>query len=114
MISFKEFYLEHIMIKGVKTNPHYRGDARANALNRGNVVIDGKVGGSNIIGSRYENPKDPNFDKNRVQKTGLISNDEAEEYIITHNIKSFPARLGKRPFMLSKTPNGFVIQKIKD
>jgi len=105
MIIFKEFFVEFHNL----TNPHHRN----RSLTRGNEFTrDGQyLGKANMIADRYK-INNANYDQNKNQKTGPISNNEAEELISKHNIKSFPARLGKRPFMLIKTPTGYSIQKI--
>jgi hypothetical protein len=113
MISFKEFFLE--FYNNGKIGPHHRSSKSLYSINtRGNNFTRNGEGleNANIIAKRY-NPNDPNYNQNKNQKTGPISNNEASELISKHNIKSFPARLGKRPFMLIQTPTGYSIQRIK-
>ena len=114
MISFKEFFLE--FYDNGKSGPHHRSKTNLYSINtRGNGFNrrGDKLQSGNLIANRYKK-NDANYDQNKNQKTGIISNSEAEELISKHNIKIFPARLGKRPFMLHKTPTGYSIQEIKD
>lgn len=113
-MTFKEFFLE--FYNNGKSGPHHRSFKNLYSINtRGNNLSrNGKnLEKANIIADRYK-PNDPNYNQNEKQKTGPISNKEATELISKHNIKSFPAKLGKRPFMLIQTPTGYSIQKIKD
>jgi hypothetical protein len=107
MISFKEFFYEHV-------NPHHMRDSRL--TNRHGAPRDGEMQGTNIVAKRYKK-NDPNFNQNRVQKTGPISQGEALKLIGKHKLNhaelNVPKRLGKRPFTLHKLRNGgYVVQKI--
>lgn len=76
---------------------------------------DGKDTGVNMVARRYD-PKDPNYDQNKSQKTGSISNAEAFDLISKHGLNpqelNQPKQLGKRPITLQKLPTGFVINKL--
>ena len=84
--------------------------------NRHGAPRDGEMQGTNIVAKRYKK-NDPNFNQNRVQKTGPISQGEALKLIGKHKLNhaelNVPKRLGKRPFTLHKLRNGgYVVQKI--
>ena len=76
---------------------------------------DGKNTGVNMVAKRY-NPNDANYNQNKTQKTGAISNSEAFDLISKHKLNpqelNTPKQLGKRPFTLQKLPTGFVVNKI--
>ena len=76
---------------------------------------DGKLQGVNIVAKRYKK-NDANYNKNKLQKVGGISNGEAHELIIKHKINPnelhIPKRLGKRPFTLQKINTGYILNKI--
>lgn len=112
-MTFKEFFLE--FHNNGKSGPHHRSFKNLHSIStRGNNFSRNgeNLEKANMMADRYK-PNDRNYDQNKNQKTGPISNDEAMELISKHNISNFPARLGKRPFMLIKTPTGYSIQKIK-
>lgn len=113
MITFKEFFLE--FYNNGKSGPHHRSFRNLYSINtRGNNF---SRNGENLekastVADRYK-PNSSNYDQNKNQKTGIITDQEAQELISKHNISNFPAQLGKRPFILIKTPTGYSIQKIK-
>lgn len=76
---------------------------------------DGKDTGVNMVAGRYSQ-NDANYDQNKSQKTGSISNQEAFDLISKHGLNpqelNQPKQLGKRPYTLQKLPTGFVINKI--
>lgn len=115
MISFKEFFLEFYDLKhnsnGRSGSDFRRRMNRDGGVSRGNNPRNGQLSSANLMPNRYK-VGNHNYDQNKVQKTGVISNAEAEELISKHNIKRFPAKLGKRPFMLHKTPTGYSVQEI--
>jgi hypothetical protein len=105
MVSFKEYFYEHV-------NPHHMRDSR---FFRTGAPRDGKNTGVNMVAKRY-NPNDANYNQNKTQKTGAISNSEAFDLISKHKLNpqelNTPKQLGKRPFTLQKLPTGFVVNKI--
>ena len=105
MVSFKEYFYEQV-------NPHHMRDSR---LFRTGAPRDGKNTGVNMVAKRYS-PNDPNYNQNKLQKTGAISNKEAFDLISKHGLNvaelKTPKRLGKRPFTLQKLATGFVVNKI--
>jgi hypothetical protein len=105
MVSFKEYFYEQV-------NPHHMRDSR---LFRTGAPRDGKNTGVNMVAKRYS-PNDANYNQNKSQKTGAISNDEAFKLISIHGLNAQelnqPKRLGKRPFTIQKLDTGFVVNKI--
>jgi hypothetical protein len=106
MVSFKEYFYEHV-------NPHHMRSSRM--YTRTGAPRDGKDTGVNMVAGMYS-PEDPNYDQDKSQKTGAISNAEAFELISKHGLNAgelnTPKRLGKRDFTLQKLPTGFVVNKI--
>lgn len=106
MVSFKEYFYENV-------NPHHMRDSRL--YTRTGAPRDGKMQGTSIVAKRYKK-NDANFDQNKSQKTGPISNDEAYSLISKHGLNSQelnqPKRLGKRPYYIQKSPTGYIINKI--
>lgn len=106
MVSFKEYFYEHV-------NPHHMRDSRL--YTRTGAPRDGKMQGTSIVAKRYKK-NDANYNQNKSQKTGAISNDEAFKLISIHGLNAQelnqPKRLGKRPFTLQKLDTGFVVNKI--
>jgi hypothetical protein len=106
MVSFKEFFYEQV-------NPHHMRDSRLTS--RFGSLRNGKMQGVNIVANRYKK-NDPNYNQNKLQKTGLISNGEAQMIIGKHKLNPqelhTPKRLGKRPYTIQKVQTGYVINKI--
>lgn len=112
MITFKEYFLkENIMFGKVVNSRHTQLPALyKTGLNTKSV---------GLVADRYSK-NSLNRDRNTGQKTGIITPNEAEEYINKHNLnreelaKGIPANLGKRPFQLSQNPKTkqFSITKI--
>lgn len=104
MISFKEFYLKEI-------------HSLTNRMGQTRTRPDGTVynTGVNLVAKRKK-VGDHNYDQNKTQKTGVITKQEAEEYIQKHNLNrnklNVPTRLGKRPFTIQQTETGFIIKPI--
>ena len=104
MISFKEFYLLEI-------------HSLTNRMGQTRTRKDGTVynTGVNLVAKRKK-INDHNYDQNKAQKTGNISNAEAEKYIEEYNLNrnklNVPSRLGKRPFTIQKTETGYRINPL--
>jgi hypothetical protein len=105
MVSFEEYFYEHV-------NPHHMRNSR---FFRTGAPRDGKNTGVNMVAKRYSK-NDANYNQNKSQKTGAISNAEAFDLISKHELNAeelnTPKQLGKRPFTLQKLPTGFVVNKI--
>lgn len=109
MVSFKEYFYEHV-------NPHHLRLSRLSS--RTGAPRNGKNTGINMVPSvhRPNVELNPNYDQNKSQKTGAISNAEAFDLISKHGLNAQelkqPKQLGKRPFTLQKLPTGFVVNRI--
>jgi hypothetical protein len=115
MESFSIFFKKRKKKYGQTKKPHHTTVRRI--TNRGIEFRSNDEGGQeeglNFIANRYKEG-DHNYDQNKNQHTGPITNEIAFKLCKKHNIdlRHLPKQLGKRPFELAGCLNNYRIQKI--
>jgi hypothetical protein len=114
MESFTSFFFNKGKKKkyGETKNPHHTTDKRI--ADRGIGFRDGKEQGINFVANKYKEGNH-NYDKNKNQHVGPISNEIAFKLCKKHNIdlRHLPKQLGKRPFKLAGSNGNFRIDRIE-